>query len=206
VIAVYAAGFLLGLGLITPIGPQNVFVAAQGLAVGLPRALWAVCTAGACDTMLILVGAFGAAAALDRLPTLRLVLLGLGAAYLFFIGAQALRTSGTRLDADGAEQAARPRSVLAKTVSVSLLNPHAVLDTVGVIGAAVAAQPVADRGAFAVGSVSASWLWFVLLAVGGAVFRRHLTPRRARYFDWFSGAVMLVFAALLTVELVRAVG
>ncbi|MFV2012905.1 MULTISPECIES: hypothetical protein [unclassified Micromonospora] len=37
----YLAGLLLGLGLIMPIGPQNVFVVSQGPAAGLPRALWA---------------------------------------------------------------------------------------------------------------------------------------------------------------------
>lgn len=50
----YLAGLALGLALIVPIGAQNVFVVGQGLAVGWPRAGWAVIAAGCCDTLLIL--------------------------------------------------------------------------------------------------------------------------------------------------------
>jgi arginine exporter protein ArgO len=46
---------------------------------------------------------------------------------------------------------------------VSLLNPNAILDTVGVIGAAIAAQEVTGRTAFAGGALTASWVWFVAL-------------------------------------------
>ncbi|MBW3645555.1 MAG: hypothetical protein KY441_08635 [Actinobacteria bacterium] len=44
---------------------------------------------------------------------------------------------------------------------MSLLNPHAVLDTVGVIGTAIAAQEAVAQSAFAGGALTASWLWFL---------------------------------------------
>jgi L-lysine exporter family protein LysE/ArgO len=94
--------------------------------------------------------------------------------------------------------------VIARTVAVSLLNPHAILDTVGVIGAAISAQPSAQRLAFGAGTATASWLWFLVLAVAAAALRRILTPARRVWFDRVSGLIMVTFGVLLAVELIRA--
>jgi L-lysine exporter family protein LysE/ArgO len=200
----YLAGILLGLGLILPIGAQNVFVIGQGVAVGLPRALWAAVAAALCDCLLILLGAAGAAALLARVPPVRLVMLAAGAAFLYLLGIRALRASSPE-DLDVAGARLRPRHVVARTAAVSLLNPHAILDTVGVIGAAISAQPSAHRLAFGVGTATASWLWFLVLAVAASALRRVLTPARRVWFDRTSGLIMVAFGTLLVVELVRAV-
>lgn len=200
----YLAGLALGLALITPIGAQNVFVVGQGLAAGWPRAGWAVVAAGCCDTLLILAGAVGVSGLLNQVPTVRGILLLGGVALLGCLGVQSWRGStaslrletGTRLNGG---------AIIRRTVAVSLLNPHAILDTVGVIGAAIAAQPEASRALFAGGAVSASWLWFLLLAGGAAAARRYLTPRRALWFERASGTIMLAFAALLLYEFVHLV-
>lgn len=204
VFAPYGAGLLLGLALIMPIGAQNVFVVGQGLAVGMPRALWAAVAAACCDTLLILLGAAGMSGLIGAVPAVRTTLLLAGAVFLTYLGVQSFRGSGGRLD--GATSAPQPVSVVVRrSVSVSLLNPHAILDTVGVIGAAVVAQPAGSRVAFTVGTVSASWLWFLLLVVVATQVRRFLTPRATVWFDRVSGAIMLGFAVLFTVEFVRAV-
>lgn len=199
----YLAGLVLGFGLITPIGPQNVFVVGQGLAVGLPRALWAVVAAAVCDSLLIVTGAVGVSAVIERVPAVRTTLLVAGALFLTYLGVRAIRGAGQRLAADPEAVAVPPRKIVSRTVSVSLLNPHAILDTVGIIGTAIVAQPAAARGFFAAGALSASWLWFLLLAVAAAQARRYFTPRAIANFDRFSGAVMLLFAAAFVVELVR---
>ncbi len=198
--ATYLAGLVLGLALIVPIGAQNVFIVGQGLAVGWPRSAWAVVAAGCCDTLLILAGAAGVSQLLNNFPALRIVLLVGGAAFLTYLGVQSWRRSTTTLALTTGE-ALDGRKVLTRTASVSLLNPHAILDTVGVIGAAIAAQPEASRALFAGGAVSASWLWFLLLAGAAAGARRFLTPRRALWFERVSGAVMFLFALLLVSEL-----
>jgi L-lysine exporter family protein LysE/ArgO len=45
---------------------------------------------------------------------------------------------------------------VAKGVGVSLFNPHAVLDTIGIIGGVIAAQAAEEQLSFAAGTVSAS--------------------------------------------------
>ncbi|WP_025274103.1 LysE/ArgO family amino acid transporter [Haloglycomyces albus] len=200
--ATYVTGLLLGLALIIPIGAQNVFVLSQGLTMGMPRALWAVVAAGICDTLLIVLGAAGAGVLIGNVPGLREILLAGGAAFLVYLAVDSLRAKVTD---DGMTTTAvtSPRGVIAKTASVSLLNPHAILDTVVVIGAAIAAQQVAGRTAFAAGALTASWIWFLLLAGAAAAFRRFLTPQRRVWFDRVSGMVMLFFAGMLVVELVQ---
>lgn len=208
-VTVYLGGLLLGLGLIMPIGPQNVFVVNQGLAVGLPRALWAVLAAGCCDTLLIVAGVAGVSGLIATVPGVRPALLVFGAVFLTYLGVRSIRTAGGQLTVgapDGPGMAAvSARQLIGRTASVSLLNPHAILDMVGVIGAAVIAQPAHTRLAFAAGTLSASWVWFLILAVGAAQARRHLTPRAIAWFDRLSGAIMLGFAGYFVVELVHLV-
>jgi L-lysine exporter family protein LysE/ArgO len=200
----YLAGLVLGLTLIVPIGAQNAFIIGQGLAVGWPRAGWAVVTAGCCDTLLILAGVAGVSGLLTGLPALHGVLLLGGAAFLGYLGIQSWRTSTTTLSLEAGETLSA-RAVIRRAMAVSLLNPHAYLDTVGVIGGAVAAQPQSARALFASGTVSASWLWFLLLAAGAAGVRRYLTPGRALWFERGSGTIMILFGALLLHEFIQLI-
>lgn len=78
----YLSGMLLGFGLIVPIGPQNVFVIGNGLTAGFRRALWAVVSAGCCDTILIVSGAAGVSGLLAAVPAARIVLLAAGSVFL----------------------------------------------------------------------------------------------------------------------------
>ncbi|MEU5871410.1 LysE family transporter [Glycomyces sp. NPDC047369] len=199
----FLAGLALGLALIVPIGAQNVFVFGQGVSLGMPRALWAVAGAGLCDTLLIVLGATGASALLDSVPGLRPAMLAAGALFLTYLGVKSLRAKPSELaDETGTWSPAR---TLRRTAAVSLLNPHAVLDTVGVLGAAIAAQAAASRTVFAAGAVTASWVWFLLLAGAATGLRRFMTKERRVWFDRASGLVLLVFAAWLAYEFARIV-
>jgi L-lysine exporter family protein LysE/ArgO len=204
VLAPYLAGLALGFGLITPIGPQNVFVVGQGLSVGFRRAVWAVIAAGCCDTTLIIAGAAGVSGLLTASPAARTALLLAGAIFLSYLGTQALRRTDARLN-DQAGPQHTPRQIFSRSVSVSLLNPHAILDTIGVIGTAVVAQPPGSRAWFAVGVISSSWLWFLFLAGAATRLRRYLRGPAVLWFDRFSGTVMLVFAAAFLIEFIHRI-
>ncbi len=93
------------------------------------------------------------------------------------------------------------RAILLQAVGVSLLNPHAVLDTVGVIGGAIAAQAAGERMFFALGAITASWVWFLGLGIGASVFEARLTRSVRLWIQRASGVLMLVFAARLALEL-----
>ena len=200
-VSAFITGLALGLALIVPIGAQNVFVFSQGLTLGMPRALWAVVGAGACDTLLILLGAAGTSALLHSVPGLRPTMLVAGSLFLIHLGIKSIRARPEDLgDQTGVGSKAR---TLRRTAAVTLLNPHAILDTVGVLGAAITAQAVATRGVFAAGAVTASWLWFLLLAGAAHGMRRFVTPERRVWFDRASGVILMVFAGWLAYEFAR---
>lgn len=199
--AAFFTGLALGFALIVPIGAQNVFVFGQGVALGMPRALWAVAGAGLCDTLLIVLGATGASALLDSVPGLRPAMLAAGALFLAHLGIRSLRTTPAAIEEASGDWS--PALTMRRTAAVSLLNPHAILDTVGVLGAAITAQAAAARPAFAAGAVSASWMWFLLLAGAATAMRRAMTARRRVWFDRASGVILLVFAVWLAVEFVQ---
>ncbi|WP_284208289.1 LysE/ArgO family amino acid transporter, partial [Chitiniphilus shinanonensis] len=82
--------------------------------------------------------------------------------------------------AAGADAGMGWRQALATALGFSLLNPHVYLDTVLLLGSVGAQHPWPDRGAFGLGAVTASFLWFFSLA--GAAHA--LAPWFARPAFW----------------------
>lgn len=89
------------------------------------------------------------------------------------------------------------RNVVLAALSVSLLNPHAILDTVVLLGT-VANSFGDQRWMFAVGAVLASSLWLGVLTVGGRALSSVLdTPRTWRIIDFSVGCIMLAIVTTL---------
>ena len=167
----FAFGLLFGMATAFPVGVQSFVVLNQGLVAGYPRVFFGIVTASCCDTLLILLGAAGVSALLNA-PGSREVLIFVGVIFLLVMGVLALRGSS---DDEKVESLMRPAAMVVQTVGVSLLNPHAILETVGVLGAAIAAQDAENRPEFAAGVVSASWVWFLMIGLGASILQRWLT-------------------------------
>lgn len=172
-------GFVLALGLILPLGVQNVFVFNQGAAQSrLSGALPAVMAAALCDTLLISLAVFGVSALVLKIEALRLGLMLAGILFLAYMGFSLWRTRpAASVPVDGGESSAAVRALTPSrqilfALSVSLLNPHALLDTVGVIGTSALAYEGAAQIRFAAACIGVSWLWFAALATAGSVLRR----------------------------------
>ncbi|WP_316979253.1 LysE/ArgO family amino acid transporter [Shumkonia mesophila] len=162
-------GIVLAFGLILPLGPQNTFVLAQGAGQpSLVRALPAVAAAGLCDTLLILVAVFGVSVAVLGVPWLRMGLVAGGVVFLVVVGVLLWR-NGAGSAESGATGAFSARRQMAFAASVSLFNPHAILDTVGVIGPSSLAYGETERMAFTLACIGVSWGYFLFLAVLGRV-------------------------------------
>jgi L-lysine exporter family protein LysE/ArgO len=163
-----AHGLALAFGLVVPLGPQNLFVFSRG--ANSPRfrqALPAILTAALCDTALILLAVVGVSAAVLQMSFLRVALLAAGVAFLTYIG---WVTWNSRSAADDEADAGDRRSAWAQIAfccSVSLLNPHAVLDTVAVIGTNILVYTGTDKVFFALATIGVSWIWFLALAITG---------------------------------------
>ncbi|AJT63811.3 LysE/ArgO family amino acid transporter [Streptomyces chattanoogensis] len=199
------AGLLLGLGLIMPIGAQNLFIVQQGISLGAPRVFYATLATTGCDALLITAGSLGLGTLFAGHAALRTVLMAAGGGYLLYLAWQNLRgPDAAGLDAPEAEQTLTVRRTVTRAMGVSLLNPHAILDTVGVIGAVGVARNGVARVWFAGGCVLASLVWFTLLGTAALAIRRRLTRRGRLWIARASSLVMALFALLLWSELALA--
>jgi len=163
-------GMILAFGLILPLGVQNVFVFSQGATQPhLVRALPASITAAICDTLLILLAVFGLSIIVLQFAWLRLALMTVGILFLLYMGYTIWRS--TPATADNNEALPRKKQILF-ALSVSLLNPHAILDTIGVIGTSALKYSGTDQILFTAACVVISWLWFFGLTIAGASFKK----------------------------------
>lgn len=206
-ISALISGFMLGLALIGPIGPQNLYVIRAGLALSPVRVLVVVLAATLCDALLITLGTAGAGAVVTEIPGMLGFLLAAGAAFLVYLGVKSLRAGPPEMGLPSEDGRGGATKLLTRqTVGVSLLNPHAILDTTVVIGATAAALGAGARVPFAVGAVGASLLWFLLIGLGANVFKSRMTPVVAQWIEVISGLVLLLFAAKLGVDLLGELG
>jgi L-lysine exporter family protein LysE/ArgO len=178
---------------------QSFVVMNQGLRFGYPRVLTGIITASLCDTLLIVAGAAGASALLadadERVPVLLI-----GITFLAIFGVLTFR--GPPEEETGeVKSVGHPLAMVAQTVGVSLFNPHAVLETVGILGGAIAAQTAENRIGFACGVVAASWVWFLMVGFGASALQKQLTVPARLWMQRGSGVMMLVLAAVLVTSL-----
>ncbi|MDT3425532.1 L-lysine exporter family protein LysE/ArgO [Paenibacillus forsythiae] len=192
-------GIVLAIGLILPLGAQNIFVFNQGaLQLRYTRALPAVITAALCDTLLILAAVGGAALAVLSLKWLTPFIYGAGACFLTVMGWKILRGS----QAGNRAVTLPAKEQIAYALSVSLLNPHALMDTVGVIGTSSLQYGGAERWAFAAAASGVSWLWFMTLAAtGSALGKADPSGRRVRALNRVSALLLWGMAGYMLRQL-----
>ncbi|MFM9533699.1 LysE/ArgO family amino acid transporter [Lysinibacillus sp. IITD104] len=163
-------GIILAFGLILPLGVQNVFVFSQGATQPtLLRALPAGVTAAICDTLLILLAVFGLSLIVLQFEWLRITLMTIGIIFLLYMGYSIWRSNP--VNTENSEALPIKKQILF-ALSVSLLNPHAILDTIGVIGTSALKYSGTEQMMFTVACVFISWLWFFGLTLTGASFKK----------------------------------
>ncbi|MCQ2011588.1 MAG: LysE/ArgO family amino acid transporter [Sporolactobacillus sp.] len=167
-------GFLLSFSLILPLGAQNVFIFNQGArSTHLTEALAAILAASLSDTLLICLAVGGVSLLILTFPWLVTSLFLVGILFLLFIGWKIWNDTPMNDDQLSGRLSAKRQVLFA--LSVSLLNPHAILDTVGVIGTNAIHYHGVNQWLFALACVSVSWIWFFSLAFAG-----HLTGKAAK--------------------------
>ncbi|MEI2603929.1 arginine exporter ArgO [Erwinia aphidicola] len=200
-LSVFLQGVAMGAALILPLGPQNAFVMNQGVRRQYHLMTAALCTLS--DIVLICGGIFGGSALLNQSPLmLNLVTWG-GVAFLLWYGFGALRTAFSG-DVDLASAKALKQGrwrIVATMMAVTWLNPHVYIDTFVVLGSLGGQLPEEARRWFALGSASASVLWFFGLALLASWLSPLLNTRRAqRIINLLVGLVMWAIALKLALQ------
>lgn len=178
-LSVFLTGLSVGFSLILAIGAQNAFILRQGLRG--EHVFWLCLTCAASDAVLIAIGvtSFQKIAALSPMidPAMRLA----GAAFLVWYGARsaisALRSNEALVVQAASATPLRP--ALLTCLALTWLNPHVYLDTVVLLGT-ISTQFPGQQSAFAIGAMSASFLFFFGLGYGAAWLR----PLFARPAAW----------------------
>ncbi|SEK52185.1 LysE/ArgO family amino acid transporter [Paenibacillus sp. OK003] len=192
---------VLAFGLILPLGVQNVFIFNQGMSQrSYARALPAIVTAGLSDTLLIGAAVGGVSLILLQWPLLASLLYAGGSVFLLYMAWSIWRSSGPANSSAAVLSAGRQ---IAFAASVSLLNPHALLDTVAVIGTSSLQYEGVARFYFAITAALVSWVWFLGLAgAGRLVGRTDRTGRVSVFFNRLSAIVMVGMAGMMLWKLI----
>ncbi|KAA0805944.1 amino acid transporter [Bacillus sp. JAS102] len=183
-------GIILAFGLIIPLGVQNVFVFNQGASQpNIWRAAPVALTASICDTLLILIAVQGVSLVLLTFSWLTNTLYMIGFFFLLYMGLVIWRSNSSN---DVKQEISMPvkKQILFAT-SVSLLNPHAILDTIGVIGTNSIQYIGSEKWAFTLATIIVSWIWFICLALAGKFLKRlNSTGKTIVLLNKFSGLII----------------
>ena len=194
----FITGFSIGFSLILAIGAQNAFVLKQGL---IRQNVFLVCLiCAASDAILITLGVAGFGEIITEYPIIeRLARIG-GALFLFTYGVLNLYSAQTKTHA--LEPTKKIQKSKRKTILTCLgftwLNPHVYLDTVVMLGS-ISTQ-FENTAAFALGAISASFVFFFSLGFGASKLTRYFEkPRTWRVLENLIGILMIFLGITLVI-------
>lgn len=194
-------GIVLSFGLILPLGAQNVFVFNQG--ASQPKfsgAIPVIITASLCDTLLILLAVLGVSFIVLTIPILQTVIFSIGLLFLLYMGWSIWKSDPANLSQKKSAMPTKKQIMFA--ISVSLLNPHAILDTIGVIGTSSLSYDGSEKMAYTAACIVVSWLWFFGLATVGKVVGNFDTKGTfLKIINKFSAIIIWAVAIFIAVQL-----
>jgi len=164
----YLQGFAIGLSLIVAIGAQNAFVLKQGLKK--QAVFWVCFVCALSDSILVVLGITGFATVIQLYPELVGFAKWAGAVFLVWYGLQhAIQAfkSNQSLHASSQNEIQLSKIIIV-CLALTWLNPHVYLDTVVLIGS-ISTQFEQTKLYFALGVITASWLFFFSLGYGARV-------------------------------------
>ena len=194
-------GFIFALGLIIPLGAQNIFVFNQGASQKhFYQALPVVITAGLCDTLLIVLAISGVSLIVLELAWLKTIIYVVGFLFLLYMARATWQAVPPKVDSDAKPFSTKKQIVFA--LSVSLLNPHAIIDTVAVIGTNSLNFIGNAKMAYTAACICVSFLWFLFLAfMGRTIHRLNTTGHLIRIINKCSSIILLAVAGYIAYQL-----
>ncbi len=189
--------------MIIPIGAQNAYVLNQGIKRNHHLTTATICSV--MDVFFISLGIFGGGAVLSQNETLLTIVTLGGIAFLTFYGWLSFRAALQSSD----EQESQPqklargrRAVILGALAVTVLNPHLYLDTVVILGSIGGQFEGSDRLSFALGTMTASFVWFYGLSIGAAKLAPVLSkPKTKKTIDLIVATMMFIIAFALAKSL-----
>ena len=166
------------------------------------KSLPVIITAGLCDTLLILLAILGVSLILLSLPVLQITIYCIGIVFLSYMAWSLWTSHQYQL------QTYKPMTAkkqIGFALSVSLLNPHAIMDTIGVIGTSAAIYEGVEKVVFSIATVLVSWFWFFILAIVGKIIG--YVDKTGKYILVLNkcSAIIIIIVALMILKQLIAI-
>ena len=200
-ITAFLKGFGVGFGLIVAIGAQNAYVLTRGIG---RNHHWVVALIGSLvDALLIAAGILGMGKLIQQFPNLLTAIAIGGALFLFIYGGLSFKRMFTPGHLRGCGDEVSFKTAVLAMLALSLLNPHVYLDTVILLGSVAVQEMPNNQIIFGAGAVTASFVWFFSLALGGQWLQPWFqNPATWRLLDFIIGVIMWAIALTLVVNLI----
>jgi L-lysine exporter family protein LysE/ArgO len=198
---VYFEGMILQASLILALGPQNLFVLESGLKRHHHLTISFVCFL--CDLFLIMLGVAGAATFFTRFPEIKIIVGILGIGFLIFYGVGKLKYSDQHdLKLEQNEKQTCFKAAILSSVLFSVVNPHAYLDGIVLIGGYSAKySDLTKRLTLGLGAASFSLIWFLILSMGASfLVPLFKSGRKVRIMMASTGVILLLMSAKLSFD------
>ena len=193
----WAEGFGISLGLILALGPQNVYVLRQGLLRKYVLVACLVCFLS--DALLISAGVLGVGRVLSEMEEWASIIAIASSSFL--VGYGILRIYSAT-NPRGLEAGEIESQTIRKTIFTGLaftwLNPHVYVDTLILIGGTSSRYIGEDGIGFAIGAITASFVFFFSLGYGAKFLSPILsTPKSWMIIDLTIAGIMFLIAILI---------
>lgn len=195
VITAVSAGFLLGLGFIFSIGPQNLRLIESG---AIRENAKAVATIGYLSEMAIVVGGLiGLGSFLQQSPHLTVGLRAFGIAFLTWYALHSFARRNRINPLPGPTVGTSRGRAIASMLAVTWFNPLVYVE-IGLLVGVMASSFAGARWWFGAGFLTASAIRFYGWTYAGGMVGSWLTSTRgARIFGTVSGSLLLCSAVIL---------
>ncbi|RUR08856.1 LysE/ArgO family amino acid transporter [Legionella sp. km772] len=187
---IYFNGLLLGLSLIMALGPQNIFLIKQGARRNHAALSAVVCFI--CDIILVCASVAGLHELLLEHPNFQIAMIWLGSAFLLYYALKALRSAFTpkKKEEEETKNLHNRAQIVLFALGFSLLNPHAIIDTLVIIGSGSSQFPDHEL-TFLAGVITASLIWFSSLTLTTRYFANVISKDSIwQTIELFSGLIM----------------
>lgn len=199
-LAAFIHGIVLAFGLIIPLGVLNVYVFNQG---ATQKHYWQtlpiVITASMSDTLLITTAVTGVSVIVLGSELLKMILMVVGIVFLSYMGWQTWKSAAVVSESKNVQNVISKQIIF--TVSISLFNPHAIMDTIGVIGTSSLQYSGEEKFTFTLATILISWLWFFGLALVGRLTRKLDSTGRLLYVMNKVSAIVMWVAAIYLIKM-----
>lgn len=194
---VFLAGFSLSLSLILAIGSQNAFVLKQGIKKQHVFLICIICALS--DAILITLGITGFGVVVKQYPFIEEYARLGGAAFLFIYATLSFKSAFSQNHALEPEAKVENSPIKSALICLAFtwLNPHVYLDTIVLLGS-ISTQYEGKQFEFALGAISASFVFFFSLGYGARllapIFKQ---PKAWKVLEFLVGLTMLFIGCAL---------